>query len=78
MEKRKLQYQSASLGQKPMIVNKAYTKLTTIIKKCKVLDQPKMRQEARRLRDKTRYELPNPNYIQMEYVRYADDWLVGV
>lgn len=29
-------------------------------------------------RSKIRSTLPNPQYIKYEYVRYADDWLVGV
>ena len=78
MEKRRLDYQSASLGHQPMIVNKAYTNLSTIIKKCKTHELPDMLRTAISLRKKVRYELPNPSYTRIEYVRYADDWLVGV
>jgi retron-type reverse transcriptase len=73
MEKRRLEFLSASSGQKPTIVNKAYTRLTSIMKTCKDNDLPEMRREAHRIRNKTRYALPNSNYTRMEYVRYADD-----
>jgi len=78
MEKRKLEFQTSSINQKPMIVNKKYTNLSTIIRKCKDNALPDLLREARRLRNKTRYELPNPKFTRIEYVRYADDWLIGI
>lgn len=78
MEKRRLDFIASSQDHKPMIVNKTYTRLSTLIKKCKDNDLPELLRESLRLRKKVRYELPNPNYTRIEYVRYADDWLVGV
>lgn len=40
-----------------------------------------MKKEKRRLirkRCKVGSTIPNPNYIKMDYVRYADDWLIGL
>jgi retron-type reverse transcriptase len=31
-----------------------------------------------RKRCKVGSTVPNPNYIKMDYVRYADDWLIGL
>ena len=73
IERRKLEFQSASLGHQPLIINKAYSRLSSIIKKCKEHNLRDEHQEARQLRKRTRYALPNPNYTRIEYVRYADD-----
>ena len=73
IERRRREYQSASLGHQPSIRNKAYFQLSSIIKKCKEHDLRDELREARQLRKRTRYVLPNPNYTRIEYVRYADD-----
>jgi retron-type reverse transcriptase len=71
-------------GVKPTLKNPEYNKITAQIAKAKKeegLDEKQKKRKvkglvARRLRVKS--TLPNPEYIIMEYVRYADDWIMGI
>ena len=77
----------------PSIVNPEYSALTYRIardrkkllkvKRCLglkhfSLDMKKTIRSNIRLRGRVRYSSPNPKFIRFDYVRYADDWVVGL
>jgi group II intron reverse transcriptase/maturase len=80
-------------GVKPHLTNPAYSRLTKrlerkkerLILKSKEKDRPHLsipeKMEKRRIikeRLRVPTTFPNPNFIYFDYVRYADDWLVGL
>lgn len=77
-------------GIKPQITNPEYHRLTMRIKrlKKKILEKAirgKIRkEEAQELRTYQKQRrllksiIPNPEFIRIKYVRYADDWLMGI
>ena len=71
--RRRLEFESASLGHQQLIKNKSYFQLSSIMAKCKKQNLPDEFRKARQLRKRTRHALPNPDYTRIEYVRYADD-----
>jgi len=90
MEKLKLLREAASLGHKPTTRNPLYSSASNTIRKCvKLRARTDLSKDSRkqihsllyaalRLRKRTRSELRNPGHSKIDYVRYADDWLVGV
>ena len=91
MSERREQLKEKALNIKPSIYNKTYGRLTHRIRTLKTLRSkldPKglyrsseYRKELKKLlsaRRKMKSTWPNPDFLRLEYVRYADDWLVGV
>ena len=90
MEQRKLEREACSKGKPSYFQNPLYKKLTRTISKCvNAKSRADLSKEARteirsllyealKLRKLCRARLVNPEYSKIEYVRYADDWLVGV
>lgn len=65
----------ANQNVKPLKANPKYDKIGRELRKCTD------REERRRLiteKLKTPRHVPNPNHRKMKYVRYADDWLIGI
>jgi len=78
MEKLAKERAKLSLGQRPRIRNPAYSKLSYAIKVSRKNKDRAAYATAHKLRRHLRFELPNPLHSCIKYVRYADDWLVGV
>lgn len=78
MEELKQNFITQSLGVPPRVYNPPYNSLSTLIQKIRKYNLPSDLRKALGLRNKLRSTLPNPLYKRIEYVRYADDWLVGV
>jgi len=78
MERRIRERELLSQGASPTVSNPAYRKINNLVRRCA---EKKDRSELRialRLRRRTRATFPNPQHSMLKYVRYADDWLVGV
>jgi len=79
-----------NLGLKPYLANPKYNSLTMrlnrlnkkVIKlRISGLDYSKAKTECSRLiKERRKYKslIPNPKYTKITYVRYADDWIIGV
>lgn len=77
-------------GQKHFLINPEDHKISSKVqnarekikrwKKKDICTDP-LKQDKKKLliaRNNLKSTIPNPNYIRIEYTRYADDWLVGV
>jgi group II intron reverse transcriptase/maturase len=86
IEKKKKAEEKNSLSVQPKISNPDYDKLTRRIRKKKLEIQETEKEkrgnkELRKLckdRLKLPRTIPNPEYSKIEYVWYADDWLIAV
>jgi flagellar biosynthesis/type III secretory pathway chaperone len=89
VEQLRLSREKNSNGQNPTKRNKQYIKLTKEIALVREsLRQSNSKSEKLLLRKSLKLALsqrncaksvlPNPDYTKIKYVRYADDWLVGV
>jgi hypothetical protein len=70
----------ANSTKQPFTYNPAYIKLNNFIsrnKKNHKLDREELRRLLTRRRQ-IKVRLPNPEFVKYRYVRYADDWLIGV
>jgi hypothetical protein len=77
IEKRRLDFLARAVG--PLkLVNPAYTQISNTISKCRKANARKELLVALRLRNRTPAYIANPDHLQIKYVRYADDWLVGL
>ena len=79
-----------NIGLKPYRVNPKYHNITTRLSRLKKKIQA-LKQEGKEfigekkkfielVKERKKYKsiIPNPEYIKVRYVRYADDWLIGV
>jgi group II intron reverse transcriptase/maturase len=64
-------------GVRVELANPVYNKITREIKSTNPEDR-RMLRKLYALRRKHPRHIPNPEVTRLEYVRYADDWLVGV
>jgi retron-type reverse transcriptase len=89
VEQLRLQLEKNSSGHKPTTSNKQYGKLTKEISQVReTLRKSNSKNEKILLRKSLKLVLsqrnclksvlPNPEYTKIKYVRYADDWLIGV
>lgn len=77
IEKRRLEFEARAVG--PLkLDNPAYSELTKIITRCRKVNARKELLDALRLRNRTPSRIANPEHLRIEYVRYADDWLIGL
>src|SRR5438445_6804000 len=58
--------------------NSVYSRLNNKIRNLRKKGDRAAIRAALRIRRRTRVSIPNPKYTRLKYVRYADDWLVGV
>lgn len=80
------EYTSTSENGSQMIINPAYTKLTGRISRLskkietKVNDSDLKKQKITLIKERRRLpnRIPAPGFVKMDYVRYADDWIIGV
>jgi hypothetical protein len=70
--------EKSSAGVKSQKTNPRYVALSDLISKCKANNARKEMIAAYKLRRNFKSLIPNPKYSHIEYVRYADDWLLGV
>lgn len=76
--------QENSKLEKTTIINPKYNSLSSQIRRLRgrlADDFKSVRKELRKAikeRNRHRSTLPNPMYLKYSYVRYADDWLIGV
>nr|YP_010836030.1 hypothetical protein QLP54_mgp36 [Phyllosticta yuccae]WGC90046.1 hypothetical protein [Phyllosticta yuccae] len=90
MEKLMIEQKESNGKRRPYITNPLYHKLTMRINrakkkinKLKGLNQDHNKEvtdyrRSIRERRKTKSQIPNPELIRVKYVRYADDWLIGL
>ena len=78
MAHRQSQASESSRGLPTRILNPKYRSLTNLIKKCREAGASDELSLAKKVRRHYRSHFPNPSVTRIEYVRYADDWLVGV
>jgi group II intron reverse transcriptase/maturase len=67
-----------SRNEKPTLNNPAYYKINNTLREARKRKDRTEVKAALRVRRRTRVRIPNPLHTQIKYVRYADDWLVGV
>lgn len=67
-----------SIGEPRAVRNPQYYQLSSRIKRLKEKRDREGLRTAVRLRRRTPSTIPNPRCTSLRYVRYADDWLVGV
>lgn len=77
IEKRRLEYESRTVGP-PKLKNPVYAKYSRLIYKHEKTNARADLLAAVKLRNRTSSSIANPKHIQIRYVRYADDWLVGL
>lgn len=83
VDKKRAELVEKSVGIKPYSPNPKYHAITNQIyrlnaKKCLTEEQKVRRRGLLTLRRTIKSILPNPDYTRIEYVRYADDWILGV
>jgi hypothetical protein len=77
MQKLIKEREELSIGEPMSIRNPAYYQLSSKIQRLKKTDRDELK-AALCERRRTRSTIPNPRCTRLKYVRYADDWLVGV
>lgn len=65
-------------GHPLSIANPVYRSLSHLIEKIRKYNLPSELRQTVSLRNRVKSSLPNPLSTKIEYVRYADDWLLGV
>jgi len=78
VEKRRLEFEKSNIGVNHQKTNPRYVALSDLIDKCRANKARKEMVTAMKLRRNLKSRIPNPQYSRIEYVRYADDWLLGV
>jgi retron-type reverse transcriptase len=72
IEKRRLEFVARAVG--PLkLANPAYSRISSIVSKCRKANARKELLVALRLRSRTPVYIANPDHLQIKYVRYADD-----
>ena len=78
METRRLKFEADSNGQPPKVLNPEYYRISRLIQKCRKANARPELEAALKLRNRVSSKIANPLGTRITYVRYADDWLVGV
>ena len=82
-------HESNSVNKKHLLTNPMYHKLTMRIRRLKtkitdspdnptLLDLKKLYLNNVKERKRIKSLIPNPEVVKLQYIRYAEDWLVGI
>lgn len=92
MESKRLKLMKDSEGEPAYLRNPVYYRLSSQIARLKtrtkdwristpteeIRSYRKALKKLVTIRKRVKTTMPNPNYVRLEYVRYADDWIVGI
>lgn len=76
-----LERERGNAGKAPHVLNPKYQKLSSRLKRLagETGEGGRVaRKKIRSLRNQLPRLLPNPDFVRFRYVRYADDWLMGI
>jgi group II intron reverse transcriptase/maturase len=90
VENLKGEFEKSNQDQKHFLINPKHSALSTKVQnlrarinrfKSKYICPKALKEDKLKVmqeRNKLKSSIPNPNYVRIEYVRYADDWLIGL